>query len=105
MAKVQSLWSQKAFNNSLKDKKGVQAAVWGHALKVGAKAEARLEASKNRTGESQVLVRKGDVDAYVILDDEAALSIEFGHWLNLYGEEQPVFIPGKYVLTGAAGLI
>lgn len=101
MAKVQII-GQKAMNIILKDKDGVQDAVYDEAKKIGQKAELRLS-SHRRTGEANVLVKRGDVDSYVILDDPAAMSIEFGHWyVNGNGEDK--YVPGLYIITGAAGL-
>ncbi len=52
-----------------------------HALKAAGRAEARLAGHKH-DGHARIDIEHGDVDAYVVLDDErglaAALSIEFG---------------------------
>lgn len=53
-------------------------AVRAEAEKIANKARARL-AEHRETGASRIVVEQGDVDSHVILDDPAALSIEFGH--------------------------
>lgn len=47
------------------------------AVTIGAKAKAKL-ASHRAEGDSSIKVQHGPVDSLVILDDPAALSIEFG---------------------------
>lgn len=102
MAKVQII-GQKAMNMILKDKDGVQDAVHDKAEEIGQRAELRLSGHR-RTGAANVLVKRGDVDSYVILDDDAAMSIEFGHWYT-NGNGEPKYVPGLYIITGAAGLV
>lgn len=104
---------------------GVKLSVDGKADEIGAKAEVRLEAARGRysEGASSIEVEYqidpvvadnewGDIDAVVWLVDEPhqrpdgswsagdPLAIEFGHVHNWTGE----YIPGKYVIYGAAGL-
>lgn len=54
------------------------------ALKHGILAEANLRAHED-TGASRITIEEGDVDRYVVLDDDrgqdAAMSIEFGRQL------------------------
>ena len=104
MAQVR-LKGKKYINTVVSHEKGVKDSVHDEAVMIGARAEARLNMAKHRTGAAQIKVEQGRVDSYVVLDDEAAMSIEFGHWLTYFGEETPRFIPGLYVLTGAAGLV
>jgi hypothetical protein len=103
MAKVR-LKGKKFINTVVSHQEGTKAAVYDEAVEIGGRAEMRLNMAKNRTGASQIKVERGDVDSYVVLDDPAAMQIEFGHWLVYYGHETPVYIPGLYVLHGAAGL-
>lgn len=65
----------------------VQAAVDDHTADIGTEAEAILAAHYHE-GDSKIVVDKGKVDGYVILEDEAAMSIEFGraHRQNEDGE-------------------
>ncbi|GGM64787.1 hypothetical protein GCM10012275_39210 [Longimycelium tulufanense] len=92
--------SQKKMNHVLKDLEGVQLAVSGKAQTFGGRAKMRLAPHRDR-GDAKVVVRRGHVDSYVILDDEAAMSIEFGHFHNVTGE----WVEGLYIITGATGLI
>lgn len=103
MAKVR-LIGQRAMNRVISHQEGVKAAVYAEAKAIAGKASMRLERAKNRTGDAQVIVKRGDVDSYVILDDPAALSIEFGHWY-VNGNGDPKYVPGLYIITGAAGLV
>ena len=99
------LKGKKFINRTVSHEEGVEASVYEEAVAIGARAEARLNAAKNRTGASQIKVEKGRVDSYVTLVDPAAMHIEFGHWLTYYGEETGRYIPGLYVLHGAAGRV
>jgi hypothetical protein len=79
----------------------VQLAIDEEAAKRAVIAEALLNTrAKHRTGTSTIDVDKGDVDAYVVLDDtrglHAALSIEYGR--NAEVQE----IDGEEVHIGAA---
>jgi hypothetical protein len=59
-----------------------------------------LLAGHRDTGAAEITVTHGDVDSFVNLDDPAALSIEFGHWVKgKYERDTPQFVPGIYVLT------
>lgn len=92
---------QSVVNEIVSHLPGVISAVRRTAEKIGARAEARLAAHRY-TGAASVSVTYGKVDAFVNLDDEAAMSIEFGHFLVHYGKQTPVYIPGLYIVTGAA---
>lgn len=92
--------SQKVMNRKISHLPGVKGAVRATAQKIGAKAEAKLAAHRYE-GHASISITHGGVDSFVNLDDEAALSIEFGHIHNWTGER----IEGLYIVTGAAGLI
>lgn len=103
MAKVR-LKGKKYINTVVSHEDSTKDAVYDKATMIAAKAEVRLNMAKHRTGASQIKLERGRVDSYVTLADPAAMKIEFGHWLVYYGQSTPVYIPGLYVLTGAAGL-
>jgi hypothetical protein len=99
------LISQKAMNRVVSHLDEVKSEVAEKALEVGLRAEARL-AGHRRTGRAQVTVTQGDVDAFVNLEDPAVLSIEFGHMVKgKFETDVPKYVPGLYIITGAAGLI
>lgn len=99
MASVR-LIGQKAMNHRISHLEGVKSSIRATAQQIGGKAEARL-ASHRYEGHAEISITYGDTDAFVNLDDEAALSIEFGHIHNWTGK----YTPGLYIITGAAGLI
>lgn len=103
MAKVR-LKGKKYINTVVSHEDGTRDAVHDEAVEIGGRAEMRLNMAKNRTGASEINVEQGRVDSYVTLEDPAAMHIEFGHWLTYYGQETARYVPGLYVLTGAAGL-
>lgn len=93
-----------AMNHVVSHIEGVKASVRAEAEEVHAKAEARLARHRN-TGAADVSVSQGDVDSFVNLDDPAALSIEFGHFVKgKYEDDTPKYVHGLYIITGAAGL-
>ncbi|WP_231951406.1 DUF5403 family protein [Nocardia terpenica] len=95
---------QKAMNQVVSHVDGVKDAIGDEAKEIGSRAEARL-AGHRRSGRAQVTVTNGDVDSFVNLEDPAALSIEFGHMVKgKYETEEPKYVPGLYIITGAAGL-
>lgn len=96
MARVKG---DKAINIIVSGLDGVRDATFRTAKVIGHRAETRLLAHRD-TGAAEIDVTRGDVDAFVSLVDEAALSIEFGHIHNRSGE----FIPGLYIVLGAADL-
>ncbi|MGU3502409.1 DUF5403 family protein [Mycobacterium sp. C31M] len=81
---------------------GVHDAVGDTSKRVQRSAQNRLAAHRD-TGAAEVTATEGDVDWFVNLEDEAALSIEFGHWTK-EGSDSYRFVPGLYVLSTAAGL-
>lgn len=94
-----------AMNRVISHEEGVKAAVHQRAATIAGKAEAKLLRHRD-TGAAKVTVTKGDVDSFVNLEDKAALSIEFGHWVRgKYETHEPKYVPGLYILTGAAGLL
>jgi hypothetical protein len=98
MARVR-LISQKAMNHTISHLGGVKLSIRGTAQKIGGKAETRLAAHRDE-GHAEISITYGDTDSFVNLDDEAALSIEFGHTHNFTGKH----VEGLYIVTGAAGL-
>lgn len=98
------LINDKAMNRVVSRLPEVHYEVVDAALDVGVKAEAKL-ASHKKTGRAEVTVTEGDVDAFVNLDDPAAMSIEFGHFVKgKFEGDEPKYVGGLYIITGAAGL-
>lgn len=105
MAKV-DLISQKQMNRTISHLPGVNGSVRQQAQKIGAKAEARLNAHHTPARESEITITHGNVDSFVNLDDpDNALAIEFGHVLYVNGKRTGRYIPGLYIISRAAGLI
>jgi len=82
----------------------VQRAVDGMADTIARRARASLEYHRN-TGDAHIEVVKGHIDAYVVLVDKAALSIEFGRadHLNKDGHLVGGF-EGLHILASATNL-
>jgi hypothetical protein len=71
------------------------------AVAVGARASALLAAHRE-TGSAQIVVEHGAVDSYVVLDDPASLSIEFGRGEYTRGDGRRVgAMEGLHVLSRA----
>lgn len=91
------LLNEKKMNKTISHEKGVVGAVRGAAQELGGIVSGRL-APHRKTGHAHIEVTHGKVDAYVSLVDEAALSIEFGHYM---GREElgtkRRFIPGLHL--------
>ena len=91
------LISEEKMNKKISHLPGVRAAVFGVAKEIGQIAEARL-APHRKTGAAHIEVSRVTVDSFASLVDEAALSIEFGHFL---GREElgtgRRFIPGLHL--------
>lgn len=104
MAKVR-LYGRRYINTVVDHLPGVHAAVGTEAKKIYRRSKARL-AMHADTGAASVTLTEGDVDWFVNLVDNAAMSIEFGHWVKGKYEdpEQPKYVQGLYILSGAAGL-
>lgn len=82
----------------------VKAAIENKTAEVGAKAEIRL-GMHHDSGDASIDVDMGDVDGFVSLVDDAAMSIEFGHMVKgKYERAKPKYVPGLYIISGAAGL-
>lgn len=75
------LISQQKMNKKISHLPGVRASVYDVAKEIGMIAEGRL-APHRKTGAAHIEVSRGTVDAFASLVDEAALSIEFGHYLG-----------------------
>ena len=72
---------QKQMNKKISHLPGVRKEVYNHAKEIGRIAEARL-APHRKTGAAHIEVSRGTTDAFASLIDDAALSIEFGHYLG-----------------------
>lgn len=104
------LWPRKQLNGTVAHLPGVQAAVAAAAEEVAAEARGKL-AMHRLTGHSRIEVGSvpaedgdyGDLDSVVWLIDDGgdAAAIEFGHRHN---KNRNVWVEGKYIVTGAAGL-
>ena len=56
------------------------AALDAHAEATLKRAQAALDANSDvRTGRAQIVLEKGEVDRYIVLQDEHAVSIEYDH--------------------------
>ncbi|EFV12945.1 DUF5403 family protein [Segniliparus rugosus] len=98
------LLGQKAINKVVSHVEGVHHELGDVARRIKGNAEARL-AIHRQTGSARVTLTEGETDWLVNLEDNAALSIEFGHVVKgKYETDPPKFAPGLYILTGAAGL-
>jgi len=102
-----TVYSTRRVNRIVSHLPGVRAAVAEEALEIGVRAEAKLLRHRDRTNRTDhsVDVSQGRIDSYVSLVGPAPLSVEFGHWYkgNLGGT--PQYVPGLYIITGAAGLL
>lgn len=78
---------------------GVQAAITAEASEMAGRATALLAAHRFE-GEAEISQAKGDVDAYVVLEDKAALSIEYGR--RHHPETGRGGMEGLYILHDAA---
>lgn len=121
--KVLWLMHERGMRGTAAHQRGVVRSVDTEAEKIGAKAKARLavvqSTGKHSEGNAEIEVKHrlpgqfGDIDSEVHLVDNPhvrkdgsvskgnAMAIEFGHinnWTGKYNE-------GKYILTGAAGLV
>jgi hypothetical protein len=102
---VATLRSDRTINKIVSQQPEVKEAVSEAALKIAVKAERKLQLHRD-TGAARIEVEFGRTDAYVFLVDEAAVSIEFGHWVKgKFETSEPKYVPGLYVISEAAGLI
>ncbi len=88
---------EKKMNRTVSHLKGVRKAVRNEGEDIATIANARL-APHRRTGAAHIEVEQSDVDTVVSLVDEAALSIEFGHYMgsSSLGTSR-TFIPGLHL--------
>jgi len=76
------LLNDRQMNHTISHLEGVKRAVYGVANEIGGIASSRLAPHKKTFPGAHIVVSQGDVDAFASLVDEAALSIEFGHFLG-----------------------
>jgi uncharacterized protein DUF5403 len=97
------LMRPKPLNHVISKLEQVQRKVWGETQKIGRKATANLAAHR-RTGDAKITVEFGKTDGLVSLEDAAAISIEYSHWVTTYGGKR-VYVEGLAVLRRAAGMV
>lgn len=83
-------------NHTISHLSGVMSAVHNKGRQIGSAASSNLAAHRN-TGAAEIEVRIEDTDVVVSLVDEAAVSIEFGHFT-----ENGEYVRGLYPVTRAA---
>ena len=104
MAKVK-LIGEKAMNTVVSHHSEVQASITAETEEAVSRGTARL-ASHRDTGNAEVNSTYGETDGFVNLDDAAAMSIEFGHFVKgKYERDEPKFVPGLYIISEATGLL
>ncbi|AEV52091.1 hypothetical protein [Rhodococcus phage RGL3] len=84
--------------------KGVAKATQAEAAKIAGRATGLLNMHRH-SGDAEINTTHGGVDAFVNLDDEAAIAIEFGHFVGgkyFDADEPDKFVPGLHILTRAA---
>jgi hypothetical protein len=83
--------------------RGVTDAVYDNAKTIKKEAESRLAMHRYYKDDNaaEVTMTRGDVDTFVNLEDAkgGAIAIEFGH-----RTAKGTHVPGKHIITGAAGL-
>lgn len=101
------LIGDKAMNLVISHLDEVIAEVAAKAEEIGKKAEARLAAHRSEADAEHhtIEVEHHDVDSVVVMEGPAPVSLEFGHNLVLFGQKTDRFIQGRYIVTGAAGLL
>lgn len=88
---------QRQMNKTVSRLPGVRGSVRETAEEIGDIANSRLLPHR-KTGNAHIQVHSGRVDSYVSLVDEAALSIEFGHYLGHgSGGTQRRFVRGLHL--------
>ncbi|SUA04008.1 Uncharacterised protein [Mycolicibacterium fortuitum] len=99
------LYSEKVMNRIVAQLPGVHDELGDTARRVRHSATRRLE-THFHSGDARVTLTEGDVDWFVNLDDKAAMSIEFGHWVKGKYESpgHPKYVQGLYILSKAAGI-
>lgn len=99
------LISDRAMNQVISHLPGVHDELGDVARRIKRTADGRL-AIHRYSGKAKVTLTEGSVDWFVNLDDAAAMSIEFGHWVKGKYEDKskPKYVQGLYIITRAAGL-
>lgn len=98
------LIGQQAMNRIISHHVEVRAAVIESAEEIAAKARALLALHRDE-GHAEIQVEHAEVDSFVHLVDEAAVSIEFGHFVdNGEIDAEITYVPGLYIITRASGL-
>lgn len=99
------LISDKAMNRVVSHLEPVHNELGDVARRIRKSAQGRLEIHRY-SGTAKVTISEGDVDWFVNLEDAAAISIEFGHWVKGKYEDpsKPKFVQGLYIISRAAGL-
>ncbi|GAB3912689.1 DUF5403 family protein [Kibdelosporangium lantanae] len=90
-------YSKRAINDIVAHLDGVVDAVHHRGTLIGALADTLLEMHRD-TGHAEIDVTRHRVDTLVSLVDDAALSIEFGHFHNKTGR----YVHGLYIITRAS---
>lgn len=99
------LIGDQAMNKVISHHLAVQFAIRQTTEEIAAKAEKNL-AQHRDTGAAKVETSYGDTDGFVSLVDEAADSIEFGHFVgNSNSEMGFTYVPGLYIISRAAGIV
>lgn len=99
------LIGDKAMNRIISRHQAVQWKITEITEEIAAKAEGLLAAHRD-TGDARIETSYGEVDGFVSLVDEAADSIEFGHFVdNGEIEAEVTYVPGLRIITRAAGII
>lgn len=97
--------SEKQVNEIIVRQPSIKAANMKQAKKIAARAEKTL-AKHRQEGHAKIETSQGDVDAFASLVDEAALSIEFGHFQGARGKRNdgkpPTYVPGLHIMRRSA---
>ena len=88
--------SARAINYIFSHLDGLPDAVHHRGELIAVRAEVQLQAHRD-SGHAQIEIRRYRVDTLVSLVDEAALSIEYGHFHNKTGR----WVEGLYIITRA----
>jgi len=107
MARVR-MYADKTVHTIVSHLAGVRGSVVENAEEIKERAEARLALTRDHSNSTnhEVTMTHGTkaVDAFVNLEGPAPLSVEFGHMYHGELGGEPKFVPGKYIVMGAAGL-
>lgn len=98
------LISDRAMNRVVSHLEEVRHEVSKEAEHVADRARARL-APHTKTGRHRITTTHEEVDSLINFEGPAVESVEYGHWVEgKYKTKTPKFVPGLYILTGAAML-